>query len=45
MQQLRTERLITTHSRVVELTDVEGVRRLAQYQPLLLTPIPKPEDS
>jgi CRP-like cAMP-binding protein len=40
MQQLRAERLITSTSRVVELTDMESLQRLAQYQPLDLAPIP-----
>ena len=39
MQQLRGERLITSHSRVVELTDMTGLQTLAQYQPLGLAPI------
>jgi CRP-like cAMP-binding protein len=42
MQQLRAERLITSRSRVVELTDVAGLQTLAQYQPLRLAPIPMP---
>ena len=40
MQQLRGEQLITSRARLVELTDTEGLQRLAQYQPLVLTPIP-----
>jgi CRP-like cAMP-binding protein len=40
MQQLRTERLIVSNSRVVELVDIESLRRLAQYQPLDLARIP-----
>jgi CRP-like cAMP-binding protein len=40
MQQLRAEQLITSTSRLVELTDMEGLQRLAQYQPLDLAPIP-----
>src|SRR5262249_50561894 len=39
MQQLRGERLITSHSRVIELTDMPGLQTLAQYQPLDLAPI------
>jgi CRP-like cAMP-binding protein len=39
MQQLRGERLITSRSRVVELTDITGLQTLAQYQPLGLAPI------
>jgi CRP-like cAMP-binding protein len=42
MQQLRAERLITSRSRIVELTDIAGLQRLAQYQPLDLAPIPTP---
>jgi CRP-like cAMP-binding protein len=40
MQHLRSERLITSHSRLVELTDVTGLQTLAQYQPLGMAPIP-----
>ena len=43
MQRLRAERLITSRSRLVELTDMEGLQRLAHYQPLSLSPIPMPE--
>jgi len=39
MQQLRGEQLITTHSRVIELTEVASLQTLAQYQPLNLAPI------
>jgi len=42
MQQLRAERLISSRSRMVEFTDMEGLRTLAQYQPLRLAPIPIP---
>jgi hypothetical protein len=42
MQQLRTERLITSHSRLVELTNMESLQTLAHYQPLVLAPIPMP---
>ena len=40
MQQLRAEHLITSRSRLVELTDMAGLQMLAQYQPLDLAPIP-----
>jgi CRP-like cAMP-binding protein len=40
MQQLRMERLITSHSRLVELTNIAGLQTLAHYQPLVLVPIP-----
>jgi CRP-like cAMP-binding protein len=40
MQRLRAERLITSRSRLVELTDMLGLQRLAQYQPLAPAPIP-----
>jgi CRP-like cAMP-binding protein len=40
MQQLRGEQLITTRSRLVELTDMAGLQKVAQYQPLALAPIP-----
>ena len=40
MQQLRADRLITSHSRVVELNDVLSLQTLAQYQPLAWAPIP-----
>jgi CRP-like cAMP-binding protein len=42
MQQLRAERLITSHARLVELTDMTSLQTLAQYQPLGLVPIPMP---
>lgn len=42
MQQLRAERLIITNLRVVELADLAGLQRLAQYQALDLAPIPLP---
>jgi CRP-like cAMP-binding protein len=42
MQQLRTERLITSHSRLVELTNMASLQTLAHYQPLVLAPIPMP---
>jgi CRP-like cAMP-binding protein len=42
MQQLRGEQLIISHSRMVELTDVESLRTLAHYQPLGLALIPMP---
>jgi CRP-like cAMP-binding protein len=40
MQELRAERLIVSSSRLVELSDIAGLRRLAQYQPADLAPIP-----
>lgn len=43
LQQLRAEKLIATMSRLVELTDLAGLQRLAQYQPLRLAPIPVPD--
>lgn len=42
IQQLRAERLITSRSHFVELTDVASLKTLAQYQPLGLAPIPVP---
>jgi CRP-like cAMP-binding protein len=42
MQQLRAERLITNHSRLVELTNMASLQTLAHYQPLVLAPIPMP---
>jgi CRP-like cAMP-binding protein len=39
MQQLRGGQLITSRSRVVELTDMAGLQTLAQYQPLDLARI------
>jgi CRP-like cAMP-binding protein len=44
MQQLRAERLITSRARVVELSDMAGLQRLAQYQPIVLAPIPSPPE-
>jgi CRP-like cAMP-binding protein len=43
LQQLRAERLITSRSRQVELTDMASLQTLAQYQPLDLAPIPMPD--
>jgi CRP-like cAMP-binding protein len=43
MQRLRAERLITSRSHLVKLTGMEGLQRLAHYQPLSLSPIPMPE--
>jgi len=40
MQQLRARRLITSRARVVELADMAGLQRLAQYQPPGAAPIP-----
>lgn len=40
MQQMRAEQLITSHSRLVELTDMASLQTLAHYQPLDLAPIP-----
>ena len=40
MQELRAERLIVSTSRVLELPDIAGLRRLAQYEPAELAPIP-----
>jgi CRP-like cAMP-binding protein len=45
MQQLRAEKLITSRSRLVELTDMAGLQTLAQYQPLSLAPIPAPKET
>jgi CRP-like cAMP-binding protein len=42
MQQLRAEKLITTRSRRVELSDMASLQKLAHYQPLDLAPIPMP---
>jgi CRP-like cAMP-binding protein len=42
MQQLRAEQLITSRSRLVELTDIANLKNLAHYQPLDLAPIPMP---
>lgn len=44
MQQLRAERLITCHARLIELTDIAALQKLAQYQPLDLAPVPTAED-
>ncbi|MBZ9810317.1 Crp/Fnr family transcriptional regulator [Mesorhizobium sp. BR1-1-9] len=40
IQQLRAEQLITSNARFIDLTDLAGLRRLAQYQPMSLIPIP-----
>lgn len=40
MQELRAERLIVSTSRLMELPDIAGLRRLAQYQPVDLALIP-----
>ena len=44
MQQLRTDQLIATSSRRIELADLGALQTLAQYQPLGLTPIPTPSE-
>jgi len=44
MQQLRAEKLITSRSRLVELTDIASLQTLAQYQPLGPAPIPTPAE-
>ncbi|RUZ53056.1 helix-turn-helix domain-containing protein [Mesorhizobium sp. M7A.F.Ca.US.003.02.2.1] len=43
IQQLRAEHLITSNARFIELTDLAGLQRLAQYQPMTLIPIPVPK--
>jgi CRP-like cAMP-binding protein len=40
MQQLRAKELIVITAHFVELADLQGLQRLAQYQPLNLAPIP-----
>ena len=45
IQQLRAERLITTRSRLVELTDMASLQTLAHFQPLDLAQIPMPASS
>src|SRR5215471_2095531 len=45
MQQLRAEHLITSRSRLVELTDMTSLQTLAHYQPLDPAPIPMPVQS
>lgn len=40
IQQLRAEHLITSNSRLIDLTDLAGLQKLAQYQPMDLAPIP-----
>ncbi|RWM12421.1 MAG: Crp/Fnr family transcriptional regulator [Mesorhizobium sp.] len=40
IQQLRADRLITSTSRLIDLTDISGLRRLAQYEPMALATIP-----
>jgi CRP-like cAMP-binding protein len=41
MQQLRADSLITSSARRLEFTNLAGLQRLAQYQPLTLVPIPE----
>jgi CRP-like cAMP-binding protein len=43
MQQLRSEKLITSRARSIELTNFSGLQTLAQFQPLDLAPIPPPQ--
>jgi CRP-like cAMP-binding protein len=45
MQQLRAQQLITTRSRLVELTDMASLQTLAHFQPLDLAQIPMPASS
>jgi CRP-like cAMP-binding protein len=42
MQQLRTEKLISSQGRLVELIDATSLQTLAHYQPSTLAPIPVP---
>jgi hypothetical protein len=42
MQQLRKENFISNRSRFTEFFDMSGLKTLAHYQPLNLTPIPFP---
>lgn len=42
MQQLRSDKLITSRARSIELTNFSGLQTLSQYQPLELAPIPPP---
>jgi len=42
MQRLRADQLITTRSRLVELTDMASLQTLAHFQPLDLAQIPMP---
>ena len=43
MQKLRAEQLITSRSRLLELTDMAGLQTLAHFQPQDLAPIPMPD--
>jgi CRP-like cAMP-binding protein len=45
MQQLRADGLIASRSRLIELTNLSSLQRLAQYQPFDLAPIPLPAGS
>jgi hypothetical protein len=40
MQQLRSEKLITSRSRMVDFDDMPRLQTLAHYQPLTVAPIP-----
>jgi CRP-like cAMP-binding protein len=40
MQQLRSDKLISSRSRIVEFADMAGLQTLAHYQPLTVAPIP-----
>lgn len=42
MQQLRSEKLITNRSRIVEFADGARLQTLAHYQPLAIAPVPLP---
>jgi CRP-like cAMP-binding protein len=44
IQQLRAEQLIASNARRIDLADLAGLRRLAQYEPMALTPIPLQPD-
>ena len=43
MQQLRADGLITSRARNVAINDMDGLQRLAQYQPFVLAQIPAPD--
>ncbi|HZP77822.1 MAG TPA: Crp/Fnr family transcriptional regulator [Pseudolabrys sp.] len=44
LQQLRADKLITTRGRLTELTELEALQSLAQYQPLQVVPLRLPTE-
>jgi hypothetical protein len=42
LHRLRSDGLISMRRRNIELTDIEGLRRLSEFAPFATVPVPKP---